>query len=81
MTPPGPLWLVAPGDIVVTAGHCAYDYSRNFGRLIKVKAYVGYTGKDSIGSDKVAFRYGTAVATPTDGSIRIQEMNLKMFRL
>jgi hypothetical protein len=70
-------WLVAPGDIVVTAGHCAYDYSRNLGRLIKVKAYVGYTGKDSIGSDEVApvvptrhmhRGYGTAVAT-TDGWI------------
>jgi len=60
-------WLVS-GDLVITAGHCAYDYSRNFGRLIKVKAYVGYNGKDSISSDSVEFRYGTAVAT-TDGWI------------
>jgi V8-like Glu-specific endopeptidase len=48
-------WLVS-GDVVVTAGHCAFDYSHSYGRLIKAKAYVGY------GSSTVAFRYGTAVA-------------------
>jgi hypothetical protein len=46
--------------VVVTAGHCAYDYSRGLGRLIQAKAYVGY------GTDSVAFSYGAAVAT-TDG--------------
>ncbi|KAK6537416.1 hypothetical protein TWF694_011603 [Orbilia ellipsospora] len=60
-------WLIA-GDLVVTAGHCAYDYSHNLGRLIKVKAYVGYNGKDSIGTDAVEFRYGSAIAT-TEGWI------------
>ncbi|OQU98653.1 hypothetical protein CLAIMM_04405 [Cladophialophora immunda] len=54
-------WLVS-GDVVVTAGHCAYDYSRSLGRLIQAKAYVGY------GSSSVAFRYGKAVAT-TNGWI------------
>lgn len=54
-------WLIQ-GDVVVTAGHCSYDYSRSLGRLIKVKVIVGY------GSTNQAFRYGTAIAT-TDGWI------------
>lgn len=55
-------WLVS-ASVVVTAGHCAYNYSSGLGRLIKVKAYVGYTGLDSASSDQVEFRFGEAVAT------------------
>ncbi|KJK80110.1 hypothetical protein H634G_04349 [Metarhizium anisopliae BRIP 53293] len=67
VTPKEAAWAIATGflvsgDVVVTAGHCAFDYSRNLGRLIQAKAYVGY------GSSSVAFRCGTAVAT-TDGWI------------
>jgi V8-like Glu-specific endopeptidase len=66
-TPEEATWAIATGflvsaDMVVTAGHCAYDYSRGLGRLIQAKAYVGY------GTDSVAFSYGAAVAT-TDGWI------------
>jgi V8-like Glu-specific endopeptidase len=55
-------WLVSK-DLVVTAGHCAFDHSHGYGRLVKVKAYVGYTGKESIVSKYVEFRLGRAVAT------------------
>lgn len=34
-------WLVRP-DIIVTAGHCAYDWgSGKLGRAVRVKAYIG----------------------------------------
>lgn len=55
-------WLVS-ADVVVTAGHCAYNHSRGLGRLIKVKAYMGYTGSESVDSDQVQFRSGLAIAT------------------
>ncbi|KAF5703978.1 peptidase glutamyl endopeptidase I [Fusarium globosum] len=56
-------WLVKE-DIVVTAGHCAYDHSHNLGRLVKVKAYVGYRGRKTVGdSERVEHQCGTAVAT------------------
>ncbi|KAI5863268.1 extracellular metalloprotease [Durotheca rogersii] len=55
-------WLVK-GDIVVTAGHCAFDHSHGLGRLIKVKAYVGYNGREKVNSEGVEFRHGVAVAT------------------
>ncbi|KAI1345950.1 extracellular metalloprotease [Xylaria sp. FL0043] len=58
-------WLVSE-DVVVTAGHCVYNYSHNLGELVKVKAYVGYNGKESISKSDVAFRRGIAVAT-TEG--------------
>ncbi|KAK3370999.1 ATP synthase F1 [Lasiosphaeria ovina] len=59
-------WPIASGfliadDIVVTAGHCAFDYSHGLRRLVKVRAYVGYKGHDDL-SDTEA-RWGTAVAT------------------
>jgi len=39
-------WLIAP-DLVVTAGHCAFNWSRSLGRVVKVRAYIGYYGKAS----------------------------------
>ena len=54
--------MAVAGDVVVTAGHCAYDQSNGLGRLLKVKAYVGYTGRNSY-DDKVESRWGIAVAT------------------
>ncbi|KAJ6100381.1 Serine protease [Penicillium canescens] len=61
-------WAVATGwlardDIVVTAGHCAFDWSYNLGRLNKVKVYAGYTGKNSLGDPEVEFHAGKRVAT------------------
>ncbi|KAH7304142.1 trypsin-like cysteine/serine peptidase domain-containing protein [Stachybotrys elegans] len=55
-------WLVS-GDVVVTAGHCAYDYDNALGRLIRFKAYMGYEGRHSIKSSNVEHQYGLAVAT------------------
>ncbi|KAI1114166.1 extracellular metalloprotease [Nemania sp. NC0429] len=60
-------WLVSQ-DVVVTAGHCSYDYSRGLGRLVKVKAFIGYSGRESVSNGKVKARWGSAIAT-TDGWI------------
>ena len=38
-------WLIAP-DLLVTAGHCAYDQVN--GQVQEIKAYVGYKGKESV---------------------------------
>lgn len=53
-------WLVAP-DLVVTAGHCAFDHSHGLGRLVKAKAYIGYKGYKNHSNRED--RWGTAVAT------------------
>lgn len=55
-------WLIQP-DLLVTAGHCAYDHSYNFGKASEVKAWIGYNGKDSIGTANVQFRSGKRIAT------------------
>ena len=55
-------WLIAP-DLLVTAGHCAFDHQYGFGRATEVKAYVGYNGKETIGKPGVQFRHGKAIAT------------------
>ncbi|GLB11773.1 hypothetical protein AtubIFM57258_008643 [Aspergillus tubingensis] len=62
-------WLVRD-DTLVTAGHCAFDWSQNngkgFGRAIEVKAYIGYNGKRSINDPNVQFRHGVQIVT-TEG--------------
>ncbi|KAM0335043.1 hypothetical protein ACHAQA_000077 [Verticillium albo-atrum] len=40
-------WLIRD-NLLVTAGHCAYDHAHGLGRLLHVKAYIGYSGKESI---------------------------------
>lgn len=40
-------WLIRP-DLLVTAGHCAFDWSHEQGHLTNVKAYIGYSGRESI---------------------------------
>ncbi|KAJ5777287.1 Peptidase S1B glutamyl endopeptidase I [Penicillium odoratum] len=64
-------WLVEP-DILVTAGHCAFDWSQNngegFGRAVEVKAYIGYNGKASVTKEalekgEVQFRHGVKIVT------------------
>lgn len=55
-------WLIAP-DLLVTAGHCAYDHQYGFGRAVEVKAYIGYHGKESINKPGVQFRHGVTIAT------------------
>ena len=59
-------WLIE-SDLLVTAGHCAYDWSHSYGRLTHVKAYIGYTGKDTTkDTEQVQLRMGVRVAT-TEG--------------
>lgn len=55
-------WLIKP-DLLVTAGHCAYDHTYQFGKASQVKAYLGYNGKASLTSPTVQFRSGKRIAT------------------
>ena len=55
-------WLIKD-DILVTAGHCAYDRKYNLGPLKQVKVYVGYCGRDNAHNPTVQFRHGTQVVT------------------
>ncbi|KAK6532792.1 hypothetical protein TWF281_006968 [Arthrobotrys megalospora] len=58
-------WLIAP-DTVVTAGHCAYDWSYGLGHLVEVKVYLRYAGKQSVLEDTAELRYGKYVTVPTE---------------
>lgn len=60
-------WLIAP-DLIVTAGHCAFDWSFKMGRLTQVKVYVGYNGRRSAENptSSVQFRQGDQVATTVE---------------
>ncbi|RPA76937.1 trypsin-like serine protease [Ascobolus immersus RN42] len=55
-------WLIRP-DLLVTAGHCVYDWNKNLGRAVEIKAYIGYSGRDKYKSDDVQFRRGAKVVT------------------
>jgi len=55
-------WLIAD-DLLVTAGHCAYDWGNDMGPAVTVKAYMGYSGKASIGNNSVQFRMGKRIVT------------------
>ena len=65
-------WLVRP-DVLVTAGHCSYDWSHNLGRATEVKAYIGYNGKDSTKNPNVQFRTGKRIVT-TEGWLKTRGM-------
>lgn len=55
-------WLVK-NNLLVTAGHCAFDHMYQFGKAVEVKAYLGYNGKKSISQPDVQFRHGNRVVT------------------
>ncbi|KAK6075472.1 ATP synthase F1 [Seiridium cupressi] len=57
-------WLIRP-DLLVTAGHCAFDWAHNMGRLVQAKCYIGYNGHESIHDSRaqVQFRQGKKIAT------------------
>lgn len=57
-------WLVK-SDLLVTAGHCVYDWSSGLGRASAIKAYIGYDGKASItdANSDLQFRQGSRIAT------------------
>ncbi|KAL3461210.1 hypothetical protein BJX64DRAFT_261505 [Aspergillus heterothallicus] len=65
-------WLIKD-DVIVTSGHCAFDWSqeqgKGFRRAIEVKAYIGYKDKEpiddeNVASEKVQYRHGVKVVTP-----------------
>ena len=60
-------WLIA-SDLIVTAGHTAFDWSYRLGQLTHAKAYIGYDGKTSVDdpSSSVQFQAGERVATTSE---------------
>ncbi|KAH8664777.1 trypsin-like cysteine/serine peptidase domain-containing protein [Ilyonectria robusta] len=55
-------WLVRD-DLLVTAGHNAYDRTLGFGAATQIKCYLGYHGKRSLDSVQTQARYGSKVVT------------------
>jgi V8-like Glu-specific endopeptidase len=55
-------WLIRP-DLMVTAGHIVFNHGSKFGRATVIKAYIGYSGKKSIGTPGVQFRTGSRCVT------------------
>ncbi|KAL8845843.1 MAG: hypothetical protein Q9221_009019 [Calogaya cf. arnoldii] len=58
-------WLIKP-DVLVTAGHCSYDWGHKLGRATEVKAYIGYDGRQSEKDPNVQFRQVKTIVT-TEG--------------
>ncbi|KAK6505718.1 hypothetical protein TWF481_007610 [Arthrobotrys musiformis] len=58
-------WLITL-DVIVTAGHCAYDWSYGLGHLVEAKVYIRYAGKESVDSGESELRYGKYVTVPTE---------------
>lgn len=55
--------LAAKPNLLVTAGHCAYDWG-GLGRLVQLQAFIGYSGKsDASNTNNVQLRSGSRVAT------------------
>lgn len=74
-------WLIS-NDTIVTAGHCSYDWEHGLGRLTHVKAYIGYSGNESINDTHnyaVQFRTGRRVVTTegwlTDGGLEPNDVS------
>ncbi len=63
-------WLIRP-DVLVTAGHCSYDWGHKLGRATEVKAYIGYNGKDSTNESSVQFRSVKRIVT-TEGWVKVK---------
>ncbi|SCO90323.1 uncharacterized protein FRV6_14451 [Fusarium oxysporum] len=58
-------WLIMP-HLIITAAHCVYDHTYNYGKAAHVRAFVGYNGKDSIDQPGVQFRRGLRAVIPKD---------------
>ncbi|KAF5974706.1 glutamyl endopeptidase [Fusarium coicis] len=58
-------WLIMP-HLIITAAHCVYDHTYDFGKAVQVRAYVGYNGKNSIDKPGAQFRRGLKVVVPKD---------------
>ncbi|KAK7577059.1 hypothetical protein V3481_015616 [Fusarium oxysporum f. sp. vasinfectum] len=50
-------WLIMP-HLIITAAHCVYDHTYNYGKAAHVRAFVGYNGKNSVDQPGVQFRRG-----------------------
>jgi hypothetical protein len=61
-------WLIKD-DLLVTAGHCSYDWKYKWGRATEVKAYIGYKGKNSVNDRNVQFRSVKQIVT-TEGWLK-----------
>ena len=61
-------WLIRP-DILVTAGHCAYDWKHQLGMATEVQCYVGYDGRQSAKNPDVQFRSVKRIVT-TEGWVK-----------
>lgn len=58
-------WLIMP-HLIITAAHCVYDHTHDFGKAVQVRAFVGYNGKNSVDQAGVQFRRGLKVVVPKD---------------
>ncbi|KAF5267605.1 hypothetical protein FOXYS1_1503 [Fusarium oxysporum] len=58
-------WLIMP-HLIITAAHCVYDHTYNYGKAVHVRAFVGYNGKNSIDQPGVQFRRGLRAVIPKD---------------
>ena len=59
------IWAIGTGwmitnDVLVTAGHCVYNWAEGYGRATSIRAYVGYAGTDV---SEQQFSVGEVVAT------------------
>jgi V8-like Glu-specific endopeptidase len=57
-------WLIAP-NLVVTAGHCSFDWNYKFGQVVQAVAYIGYQGHASVNApgSHTQRREGVMIAT------------------
>lgn len=58
-------WLIKP-DLLVTAGHVVYDWSRRLGEAREIKCYIGYNGRASVGGHHVQSRSAVKVVTTAE---------------
>ena len=63
-------WLVRP-DLLVTAGHNVYNWSggpdgEGLGKAVHIKCYIGYHGRDSIGTPVVQQRLAKNAVTTAE---------------
>ena len=58
-------WLIGD-DLVVTAGHCLYDWRDDGGFLKYIKVYIGYNGPDSVTDENCQYRRGVVAAAPAE---------------
>ena len=58
-------WLVRP-DLLITAGHVVYDWSRRLGPAKEMKCYIGYNGRASVMTSHVQARFAEKVVTTAE---------------